>query len=56
MTELEYLELLTLSAVLLPNMDSREFNVQAAADRQLELFKKATSKYSLYEEVETVTT
>lgn len=53
MTELEYLELLTLTSVLLPNMDPREFDVKAAARRQMELYKKATYKYSLYQEVNT---
>lgn len=56
MTEQEYLELLCLSAVLIPNMDPREFNVKLAADRQMELFKKASKKYSYFQEAEEVTT
>lgn len=58
MTEAEYLELLTLSVVVIPNMDHREFDVQAAAKRQMELFRKAAQPYAFYmgDEAEIVTT
>lgn len=56
MTESEYLELLTLSAVLLPNMDPREYDVESAANRQMELFEKASKQYSWYQEADIVTT
>lgn len=58
MTEAEYLELLTLSVVVIPNMDPREYDVQAAAKRQMELFGKAAQPYAYYqgEVVEPVTT
>lgn len=54
MNEKEMLELLVLSAVLIPNMDPREYDIKSAADRQMELFKKATAPYSLYQEAEIV--
>lgn len=58
MTEAEYLELLTLSVVVIPNMDPREFDIQAAGKRQMELFRKAAQPYSYYrgEEADIITT
>lgn len=56
MSESEYLELLTLSVVLLPNLDSREYDVRHARARQMELFKKMAAPYSLYQEAEEIPT
>lgn len=55
MTDSEYLELLTLSAVIIPNLSVRSYDVGEAERRQLELFEKAAKPYSLYQEVEEVT-
>ena len=49
MTEAEYLELLALSVVVIPNMDPREYNLQEASKRQMELFEKAAQPYAYYQ-------
>lgn len=54
MTEAEYLELLVLSTIVIPNMNSRHYNVESALRRQEELFNKAAKPYSYYEDVEFV--
>lgn len=46
------LELLMLSVVVIPNMNSHDFNVKAATARQMELFKKASEPYSYYQDAE----
>lgn len=54
LTAAEYSELVALSVVIIDNLDPREYDVKAARQRQLELFKRAAKPYSIWQDAEEI--